>query len=82
MSVRTEIAFVDAIEGEMCRVLIGGESTPVELPRTCLPKKAQEGDWLRVMFEILPEMREQKRKKIKKMLEDMHNITDMSKSPL
>lgn len=66
----------------MCRVMIGGKSTPVELPRTCLPKKAAEGDWLKVGFELLPEMREQKIKKVQKMLEEMGNNTDISKSPL
>lgn len=82
MSKRTEIAFVDGIGEDMARVLIDGESTPAELPRTCLPRGTQEGDWLRVSFELLPEMREQKKKQVKKLLEELGNNPHTTKSPL
>lgn len=81
MSKRTEIAFVDSIDGETARILIGGKSTPADLPKTCLPKGTQEGDWLRVMFELLPEMREQKKKQVKKLLQELEN-QDITRSPL
>jgi len=80
MSVRTEIAFVDEISGDTARVLIGGKSTAAELPRTCLPRETSEGDWLRVSFELLPEMREIKKKQVKKLLEELGNNPDISKS--
>lgn len=81
MSKRTEIAFVDSIEGDAARVLIGGKSTPADLPKTCLPKGTCEGDWMRVTFELLPEIREQKKKQVKKLLEDLKN-QDITRSPL
>lgn len=81
MSKRTEIAFVDFIEGDTVRVLIGGESSPADLPKSCLPKGTREGDWLRVMFELLPEMREQKKKQVKKLLDELSD-QDITKSPL
>lgn len=82
MNKRTEIAFVDFIDDEMARILIGGESTPADLPRTCLPAGTRESDWLRVSFELLPEMREQKKKQIKKLLQELENNPDISKSPM
>lgn len=81
MSKRTEIAFVDSFEGDTARVLIGGTSSPADLPKTCLPKGTREGDWLRVTFELLPEMREQKKKQVKKLLEELDS-QDITKSPL
>lgn len=81
MSMRTEIAFVDSIIDDTVRILIGGKSTPAELPRTCLPAETREGDWLRVSFELLPEMREQRKKQVKKLLDDLANNPDISKSP-
>lgn len=81
MSKRTEIAFVDSIEGDTARVLIGGKSSPADLPKSCLPKGTREGDWLSVMFELLPEMREQKKKQVKRLLDEL-NDQDITKSPL
>lgn len=80
MGVRTEIAFVDSIDGDNVRILIGGQSSLAELPRTCLPAETREGDWMRVSFEILPEMREQRKKQVKKLLDDLENNPDISKS--
>lgn len=82
MSKRTEIAFVDSIGEKIARVLIGGRSTPVELPKTCLPKEVQEGDWMSVSFELLPEMRERNKQRVKKLLEALENNPDISKSLL
>lgn len=73
---------MDSIDEEIARILIGGKSTQAELPKTCLPAGTGEGDWLRVSFELLPEMHEQKKKHVKKLLEALENNTDISKSPL
>lgn len=81
MSKRTEIAFIESIEDGIARVLIGGKSSPADLPKTCLPRGTREGDWLNVIFELLPEMREQKKKQVKKLLEDLED-QDITKSPL
>lgn len=81
MSKRTEIAFLDSFDGDIARVLIGGKSSLADLPKTCMPRGAREGDWLRVTFELLPEMREQKKKQVKKLLEDLGS-QDITKSPL
>lgn len=82
MSRRTEIAFVDSINGDMVRILIGGKSTPTDLPGSCLPKGTLEGDWLRVSFELLPEKRELSKKRVLKLLEDLENNPDIKNSPL
>lgn len=81
MNRRTEIAFVDSINGGTARILIGGESAPAELPITCLPRKIAEGDWICVSFELLPEMREQKKRRVKKLLEELEGNEDISRSP-
>lgn len=81
MSRRTEIAFVDSVDGDTARVLIGGKSSPADLPKSCLPKGTREGDWLRVIFELLPEMREAKKKQVNKLLKDLED-QDITKSPL
>lgn len=81
MSKRTEIAFIDSIDGDIASILIDGKSSPIDLPKACLPRGAKEGDWLRVMFELLPEMREQKKKQVKELLDDLEN-QDITKPPL
>lgn len=81
MSKRTEIAFIDSIDGDIASILIDGKSSPVDLPKDCLPRGAMEGDWLRVTFKLLPDMREQKKKQVKELLDDLENL-DITKPPL
>jgi len=44
--------FVDAIEGEVARLLLGVEA--FEVPVRLLPPGAKEGSWLRLSLELAP----------------------------
>jgi hypothetical protein len=52
MAVKTTLAFVDAIEDEVARLLVGEEAFTVS--RALLPAEAAEGSWLRLGVEVVP----------------------------
>ncbi len=64
-------AVIDRFEGDYAVVLFGDEEINVELPKKLLPKKAKEGDWLKVEFEIDPEGTEKQREKISALLQKL-----------
>ena len=52
MSDRDPLLFVDAIEGDIARLLLDDET--FEVPARLLPEAAKEGSWLRPSFSIAP----------------------------
>jgi hypothetical protein len=46
------LLFVDAIDGERARLLLGVEA--FDVPRRLLPAGAEEGTWLRASFSAVP----------------------------
>jgi hypothetical protein len=46
------LLFVDAIEGDRARLLLGAEA--FEVPRRLLPADAKEGAWVRAAFSVAP----------------------------
>ena len=52
MSEKETRAFVDAVEGESARLLIGEDAFTV--PRALLPSDVVEGSWLRLAVTIIP----------------------------
>jgi len=45
-------AFVDEIDGETARLLVGDDT--VHAPSRLLPPAAREGTWIRLFVEVLP----------------------------
>jgi hypothetical protein len=52
MSTRATLVFVDAIEDDRARLLLGEDAFTV--PRVLLPDDAREGSWLRLSVAITP----------------------------
>ena len=46
MTAKREKVFVDSINEEICRLLVGKKAFSAELPARLLPKGTSEGDWL------------------------------------
>jgi hypothetical protein len=46
------IAFVDAVEDQVARLLIGDRA--VDLPRVLLPAGAGEGSWVKIGVAVIP----------------------------
>lgn len=66
---KTEI-FIDAVEGDICRVHTGEGNCPVFLPLSLLPEGTREGDWISASFEKLPCLRESECGEISKILDN------------
>ena len=52
MSTRATLVFVDGIEDDRARLLVGEDAFTV--PRALLPDDAREGSWLRLSVAIAP----------------------------
>jgi hypothetical protein len=52
MTTRTTALFVDAIENERARLMLGEESFTV--PAALLPEDAREGSWVRLAASVIP----------------------------
>ena len=52
MKGRETIAFVDAVEGEVARLLV--EERAVTVPRALLPTDAREGSWVKIGVAVIP----------------------------
>jgi hypothetical protein len=44
----TDYAVIDRFEGEMAVLLFGEQHQPINVPRVQLPRRAREGDYLRI----------------------------------
>lgn len=42
------IAVIDRFEGDTAVLMVGEAETKLDVPRASLPKRAKEGDWLKV----------------------------------
>lgn len=52
---RATSVFVDEIDGDDVRVLLGAQGqTTLLLPRTLLPDGAREGDWVELSVRVVP----------------------------
>jgi hypothetical protein len=49
---QARLLFVDAIEGERARLLLGVDA--FDVPARLLPRGAKEGSWLRPSFDLVP----------------------------
>jgi hypothetical protein len=52
MSEKQTRVFVDALEGESARLLLGEEAFTV--PRAVVPADAVEGSWIRITMAVIP----------------------------
>ncbi|MDO5562053.1 MAG: hypothetical protein Q4F74_00390 [Synergistaceae bacterium] len=50
MREKSLLAFVDSINGDICRVLLGAGSAPVDIPLALLPPGIEEGSSFMVKF--------------------------------
>jgi hypothetical protein len=44
----TEYAVIDRFEGELAVLLVGEQHHPLDIPRSLLPHRVREGDYLRI----------------------------------
>ncbi|MCE5202322.1 MAG: hypothetical protein LLF78_07410 [Synergistaceae bacterium] len=71
MKNKTETVFVDSINGNVCRLLIGEAAVPVEMPLALLPEGTAEGDCFSMIFEPNAELRAQTLKESKMLLQKL-----------
>lgn len=62
-------ATIDRFEGEMAVLLVGGEESPVNVPRSDLPDGAKQGDVLRLEASIDCEETERRRQSVQEKIE-------------
>ncbi len=62
-------ASIDRFEGEVAVLLVGEEGTPVNVPRSDLPRDAEQGDVLRLEAVIEREETEERRESIRERIE-------------
>lgn len=65
-------AFVDSINNGVCRLLIGVQSTPVDMPLHLLPVGTSEGSRLLIKFTELPKENNSNKRKIDELLKGFH----------
>ncbi len=69
MAIRTNSVFIDSINENTCKLLIGEKGIPVEMPAIFLPKGSSEGDWLYMTFELSRELGSKNEETIKNLLD-------------
>lgn len=65
--------YVDSINNDICRLLLGDGPRCVNLPLNCLPDGTQEGDMLRMTMVQMSRERELAKKDVKKLLTSLGN---------
>ncbi len=64
-------AVIDRFEGDYAVVLFGDEEIKVDIPKKLLQEGAQEGNWLKVSFELDQEGTQEQKEKIQDLLEKL-----------
>ena len=71
MKSKSEIIFVDSIDDDMCRILVGDSAVPTDFPLLLLPAGTCEGDFLLVTITPRPDLKKQAIEESIKLLEDL-----------
>lgn len=78
-------ATIDRIEGKIAVLLVGDESTKLNIPLSLLPEGCKEGDVLNISFERDPEATEQAKERVSGLMEKLktksQGKTGMIKGP-
>lgn len=61
-------AVIDRFEGGYAVLLCGDGEVELHVPRAFLPRRAREGDWLRISFEPDAEETQKRRERAKNLL--------------
>ncbi|MCW3490224.1 DUF3006 domain-containing protein [Dethiobacter alkaliphilus] len=64
-------AVIDRFEGDYAVVLFGDNEIQVDIPMLLLPEGVEEGNWLKVSFELDQEGTKKQKEKIKEMLDKL-----------
>jgi hypothetical protein len=71
MKNKSEIIFVDSIDDDMCRILVGDSAVPADFPLLLLPDGACEGDFFLITITPRPDLKKRARDESLKLLEDL-----------
>lgn len=71
MAVKKEKVFVDSINEEICRLLIGKKAFSVDLPVRMLPRGTSEGDWLIMTLQRSERLKRSYRRSLEELLEKL-----------
>ena len=64
-------AVIDRVEGKLAVLLVGDESTKLNVPLSLLPVGCKEGDVLNISFERDPEATEQAKERVSSLMEKL-----------
>jgi len=64
-------AVIDRVEGKLAVLLVGGESTKLNVPLSLLPAGCKEGDVLNISFERDPEATGQAKERVTGLMEKL-----------
>lgn len=71
MKSKSEIIFVDSIDDDMCRILVGDSAVPADFPLILLPAGACEGDFFLITITPRPDLKKRAGEETLKLLEDL-----------
>ncbi len=77
MAVKRSKIFVDAVDGDICTVLVGRKRVSVTLPLAVLPEGTSEGDWLIMTLQRSEKLRRSSQRSVARLFEKLGKQADV-----